>query len=217
MPHYHLLIRTNLLLLLAAFTAGLRNLRQLDIAARIFLLLIGVTLLEEVLAYYWAVKFHDNTKILRLYSIIEIVLLSLYFNFSIKVFQKYNVGFYVAGISLLAGIADIVLSHYPVHFGGLFMYFTGTLVIIMAITSLFQLVKTSAYLRITVIPHFWFAVIQLLFSCCTILIFAFYNYFTKSIAQYQFTISYSLFAVNYLSSIGFAVIFLLYPKMRAHV
>ena len=93
------------------------------------------------------------------------------------------------------------------------MYYEGSLIISLALFSLFQLVKEYPYLVITTMPHFWFAAIQIFFWCFTTFNWTFYDFLSIAIPTYKTWISYAICYVNYPCYAVAAIVFLCYPKM----
>ncbi len=212
MTHYHLVAFINISLLLIAFLSGMLRRRFLDIASKIFCTYIGLTLLEECIAYYCAVKFHQNIPVLRVFNLVEIATLSLYFNYCIEFFRKRNIGIHIAIISSLIGLYNMIACGSMYHLSGFFMYYEGIVIIMMALLSLFQLVKSYSYLVITTNPHFWFAFILIIYWCLSIIDWAFYDFFTIAAPAYKYWISYAIGFINYPFYITVIFTFLRYPQ-----
>ena len=150
--------------------------------------------------------------VLRIFNLVEIVIVSVYFNYSIPFFHKRNIGIYIASFSLLLGIGEMYLFRSLINLNGFFMYYEGTIIISMALFSMFRLVKDHPYLIVTTIPHFWFATVQILFWSFTILNWTFYDYVNTHATSYKPSISYALCFINYLCYLIVAGTFLFYPK-----
>ena len=122
MPYYHLLEITDLLLILLAFVSGWRKVKMRDMAERIFCILLALTFIEEGIAYYCRVQFGQNIPVLRIYSLVEIFLISLYFNYSIPLFRKWKIGICIGSLVFIVGLVDCLLSTDLRQFSNFFMF-----------------------------------------------------------------------------------------------
>jgi hypothetical protein len=194
MQYPHLFIYGGIFLIVVAFIFGYFRRKAFDDATQILFMLTAITLFEECLAYYCALRYHQNILVLRIYSLVEIVFISLYFNYSVHWFRARRTGIYIAAFFFLAGLADFLFRKTMYELSGPFMFLEGLAILSMALFALFQLVSSYDHLVITSIAHFWIAVILIIYWSFSILSLTFYNLFRYAAPQW---INYMFFTVNY--------------------
>ncbi|MHB8207643.1 hypothetical protein [Mucilaginibacter sp.] len=217
MLYHHRWLFIGIFLIALAFGSGCIRNKMFDRSMRIIFILTGINLVEECVAFYCTIRFHQNIPVLRAYSLIEIVFISLYFNYSVHWLHARNGGFFIAGFSFLFGIADLLFYQTIYQLSDLFMFYEGTAILSMAFFALFQMIKNHNYLDITSVPHFWIAFALIIYWSFAIFNLAFYNFISKMAPTYIIWVNHSFYAINYLYSLAIALIFFLYPKMKPNV
>lgn len=215
MPHFHGMAAVNLGLLLLVCLCAVWRLPRLDRAASIFALLMGLTFVEETLAYYCAIKYHNNIPVLRIFSIVEMAMLSIYFNYCIAVFRARALGWYIAALSILAGLIDLLLLEPIDHLSGFYMNFQALVIISIALFAHYQFLSRHGYRPVSPEPHFWISTVLLFFWSVTYLNWALYDLFTIMLKDNKILVDYSIYAVNVTSHLAIAIIFIRYPKSKA--
>src|ERR1044072_8325350 len=91
-----------LFVLLFSFVCSI-ILKNKDKSNTLLCILLGLTLANELVAYFAAKKFGNNLIVYHSFSPIQFFVVALYFNYNIPEFKKYNLGIYI-------GIAGIILG-----------------------------------------------------------------------------------------------------------
>lgn len=197
--------------LLFAVISGLRQFGLLDQGAKLFSILMLISLLDELCSLYATVRYQNDIPIYDVFSIVEFVLVSLYFNYSIDVFQKRRLGIYIAIAGGLLGIADIryqTLSRLDSYF----LLLDGISVITIALYSIARLAQKYEDLDLRYYPHFWISALLTFFWGLTFLTFGLYDYLHDVNAGRWINIHIQLPA-NIITYIGFGLVFHFFPKM----
>lgn len=212
MDRYYLMLSTTWGSLVLACGSALVNYRRLDKAARIFALLMAFTLAEEIISFYAAWKYRNNIPVMRIFSVVEIVTVCLYFNYSNEAFRKKNAGYIIALVSLFVGIADLALSKNLHTFSYFFMSYEAVVIIVMAFITQYLFISRHEYLAIATAPHFWLAAILAFFWSITAVNWILYDVFTDMLPGKKWLIDYFIFLVNIIMHLAIAVVFLRFPK-----
>lgn len=201
-------------ILVFSFLCGAYRYKKLDDASKIFAILLGIASASEIIASIAAIKFHNNMPVYAIYSLIEFCIICLYFNNSIDVFIKKNVGVHIAFIGVLLGIANLRFIQGINTLNSYFLIFEGITIIGMALFSFFRLLIRHDMLRFTRYHHFWFAAILVFFWSVTFLNWSLYEYFNTNYKDHVSIINLSILLVNIITYISISCVFILYPKMQ---
>jgi len=213
MDNYY--IRTNILIVTAAIPVifGTYHYRKLDIGTKIFFYLAVFSFIDESVAYYSALHYHNNMFIYNIANIIEVFIVSLYFNATIKFFKERNFGIIIGILSVIFGIINNFFIQSPNGITNYFLFFQALITIAMSIFSLSMfMIHGSGNVKKEV--HFWFPAI-LMFSWSSVyLLFTLVKYYKKG-PVVDFAVL-ALFAVSVITNLAIAVVFWFYPKMYAY-
>jgi len=196
---------------------GLFRYRIMDPGARIFFYLCVLSLTVESLAYYMAFRYHNNLVVYNLSSIIELFLISVYFNYTIESFRKRNIGLIIGLIGVIVGVVNnfFIQSIYRITY--LFLFYQSLVIITMSIISLAAFLKPDDSRQIKNEVHFWLPVILIFFWSLSYLFFSVINFYSVRLKVVAPEIILILFLIGVLTNIAIATIFFLYPKMNHHV
>lgn len=203
-----------LLALLFALLAGLRRFSKLDYAAKLLCILMIITLLDEVCSFYASREYKNNIPVYNVFSVIEFILVSLYFNYSIDVFKKRGIGIYAAIGGCLLGALDIYYQTIN-HLDSYFLFFDGIGVITMALYSIARMAEKYDDLDFKRYPHFWISMLLTFFWVLTFLTFGLCDYLHDQEAEKWINIRIQLPA-NIITYAGMAIVFNLFPKMSTN-
>ena len=212
MKTYYILMVINLSLFAMPFLTGLSRLKNLDSTLRIFLLLTGISFTGECLAYFAAFRYRNNYPVYAILSIAEMVVASIYFNYSIRSFRKYNLGFFIAAFSLLAGITNLVFFQSMYAMTTYYLYYQSVAIIMMGLIAMFQVLLPNDDLNRKDITHFWIAGTMVFFWCITLLNWGLYDCFTARLKEQKFLIDYFLLAICCITNLGYTIILLKHSK-----
>ncbi len=203
-----------LLVLSIAVVTGSLNYRSMDIGTKIFYYLTILGLVSESLAYYAAFRYTDNLPVYNISSIIELFLLCLYFNYTIAIFRKRNLGWIIAVFSLIAGIINnfFIQSLYGITTN--FLFYQAFVTITLSMISLSTFIKMDDPRQAKKEVHFWLPVILIFSWSFTYLLFSLIAFYEKNVPA---GVVLLLFLVSISTNMAIGLVFFFYPKLNAHV
>ncbi len=201
-------------MLFASFCSVFRF-HRLDSASKILSLLICCGFVNEIAAYFLAKMYHTNIALYTIYSFIEFALLCLYFNKVIDVFKKKDIGLYIAFIGISLGIVNTVYIQHLNTLNSYYLLLESLLVIGMSLFAFFRMLLKHDSLNLYKYPHFWFISAILFFWNITFLSWGVYNYIYQKLGKSAQGINITLMVVSIATYCCFAIVFLLYPKMKS--
>jgi hypothetical protein len=201
--------------LLLSFTTltAYKQLRHLSNADKIIALLLAVALVEEIVAFM-AMRLHGNNLWLsHIYCPLELLLVSLYFDKSIKLFHRYRIGVAV-GLSglLLAAINSIFIQSLETM-NSYFLLFEGCIIIMFSLLSYHQILMDEEKLPYQ-FAQFWISTCFLLFWSATFTGWGVYNVVKQDDFILNPIINKVVAAANYSFYIGLMIVFIRYKKLR---
>ena len=149
--------------LLFASGCGFIRFKRVDLASKILVVLVCCGFINEIAAYYLAIKYHTNMALYTVYAFIEFGLLCLYFNSVIDVFAKKNIGIYIAVGGIVLGVTNMIFVQHLDSLNSFFLLFESLMVIGMSLFAFFRLLLKHDSLTLYRYPHFWFISIILFF------------------------------------------------------
>jgi len=212
-------LKSNILIITAFLPViiGVFRYRAMDLGTKIFFYLSVLGLVVESLAYYMAFRYHNNLIAYNLSNIIELFLISVYFNYTIESFRKRNIGLIIGLVGVIAGIVNnfFIQSIYGItHF---FLFYQSLVIITLSITSLAAFLKPEDSRQIKNEVHFWLPVILIFSWSLSYLFFSVINFYSVKLKVVAPEVILALFLIGVLTNIAVAIIFFLYPKMNHHV
>jgi len=171
--------------------------------------------LEESLAYYWALRYNRNTVVYNITNIIEIFIVSLYFNYAISFFRKRNIGIIIGAFSVAFGIINNFFIQSPNSITNYFLFYQALVTIAMCIILLSTFMVHSYTGNVKKEVHFWLAVILMFCWSFCYLVFTLMKYYTTTAIGTIAVVT--LTVVGIITNLSIAVIFYLYPKMNTYV
>src|ERR1044071_5398828 len=152
-----------LAILCFATVIGVIRYGSLDNATRLLVWYIGLTFLTEGIAITMSIFYHRNNLFLyHVYSPLQFLLLSFYFNYSDRYQRLYGAGWIIG----IAGIVVSLLNSFylqPLHeLNTNFVVLESFLIIGMSLVAFYRLL-ISDELAIFSLPRFWFTSIFLVF------------------------------------------------------
>lgn len=203
-----------LTVLIISVVTGLMRFKKLDLPSRFFLAFNIASCICELAAYYVFGKGVDVDSIYQIYSLVEFTLISLYFNYSIDVFKSRNIGYYIAGIGILAGIANMIWLQPIKTDNSNFINFEGLFIISMCLFSFVRMMLRDDDCPITATAHFWFTSILAFFWSVTFAVWGVREYFTHNSKETLMGISIFILFVATLSSLFTALTYFRYPRFK---
>ena len=202
------------LMLLLAMISSIIRFKEADTSSRLLCYLLCLSFLTEALAYFAAKRFHNNIPVYTVFSLFELMLTSLYFNYCIDIFYKYRIGVYIGIVGFILGVLNIIFLQSISRINSNFLFFEGIVIIAMAFTLFARLVMKHDTLRIKAYHHFWFAVILTFYWCSNFFNLSLYQQIIFAHKPIALLLNMLNFIVNIITYLSIAIVFLLYPKMQ---
>lgn len=212
--NYYIESLLNLTFFFLPILFGVRNLKALDKAAKIFLIFAVSSFLTELTAFFYAVYFKTNLSVYNVFNILNFTLVALYFKELIK-FKKSEVFFKsLIPINITIWLFTIFKIHSLNSINSAFLGYQGIVTISLSVYLMEYIVfkQSRTVFNLKTSPHFSIAFLLLVYWCFSIMQWILYQYFTNRTFGFQY-LDLSLTIINMVINFCFALIFLKYPKM----
>lgn len=186
--------------------------RTNDTASKIIGILVLVTFLNERVGNYYAYTHQNSNVIYGIFNPIQLLIVAIYFNFSIDLFRKKNIGIIIGIIGCIMGFIDYYLL--PDKMNNVFLLSESVIIVAMCLYSFYRMLVIDDGLRLITYPHFWFTAIFLFFWTSLFLIWGLYDFLIEKVGVSADVFQIILLTVNVITYLAFGVVFLLYNKMR---
>lgn len=210
----HSLLYPYLVVLVAACAISIYRFRHLDFPARIFCLLLCLTVLNELLATIFARVYKNNAPVYNIYGLAEIFLLGLFFNQVVDVFRRRNLGVIFGAVGVVVGVINIVAVQSLYTLNTYFLLLEGVVIISLALFSFARMMLHADMPPISRSPHFWLATILTFFWSTTFFNWGFYEYMNTMHPNKVWIVNLLLVVVNIITYASYGVLFLLYPSLQ---
>lgn len=208
---YIILNGIGLLTMAIAITCGIIRLRDMDYGGRLILLLLVAGLLTEILAT-WAGKYlGNNMPIYAVFNIVEVVLVSLFFNECLDAFKREDVGKFIAGFAVVAGVANLVWLQSIHQSNNNFMISGGVYMVVVSIIAIVDIARRGKesnllHLRLNEVLLFYWAV--------SLLTWVFYDDSDQLSEHDEWRVMMAVHMLNWLTNLFFAAVFFFTPKQK---
>ncbi len=191
-----------------AMLIGLFRFKQLDIASRIIVGILMLDVINEVAAYFFAKKYHNNMPVYNINNIVELALIAFYFNAANRSLKRRNIGIWIGLFSIVFGLINFIFLQSILVFSVSFLLFEGFCIIVLSLLAFYRFLLIHEDLQLYRFPHFWFASIFLFFWSITYLYWGLYPIVGAKISGMY------IWLANIISFSAIALVFLFYPKMK---
>jgi hypothetical protein len=192
------------LILLTGIVIGIVRFKKMVSGSRIFLLLLAVTLLSELAAYYCAVKYHDNRFVYNFFNLLQFSLICRAF----YVESRLRTTLIIFALYLLFTVINTIF-YQPLltasNTNGLLMQ--HLLTIVLYFTYLVLYFKKTTHESLTGYPLFWTGLGWLIFSVSSIVAFGYNNLVASGTAWDDISVWVKKIS-NYLLYLSFIPAFL---------
>jgi hypothetical protein len=189
--------------------------KHTDKASRFICILIWLSFLSELIARYTTKKYHNNMPVYAIYGFLEFIMVSLYFNYSIDTFRKHHIGYFIAAVGVIIGVANSIWYQPIDTLNTLYIFLECIGIVCMSLYSFYRLLLTNTTLKLHNRVHFWIPCIFLFNWCATLSSWGMYDHFRTAVKDRTPILNISLSIVSILTYLAFGIIFLLYPKMKS--
>lgn len=201
-----------LALLICTLGISLYRWKFLSKADRWICLLLLITIIQENIANYFYQKFGNNLITYHFYTPVELCLIVLYFNSSLRLGNSMVFGGFAVLICIALALINVIFFQPLSSFNSYYLLFEGCIVIGLCLLSLYKLL-----IREEVIPnkmvHFWFIICFLFYWSLTYANFGLYSESVKVGGTVDAIFNWALYFANYLFYLGIAIVFIRYKKL----
>ena len=186
--------------------------RLLSIADRWIAILMVATSVQELAAAYLALYYHNNFATFHIYTPIEIGIICMYFDRSIRFRKPYVIGGIIAGISALVSIYNSVELQPLDMMNTYFILYEGCLIIIFCLLSFYKLL-----IRDDIVPgrmtHFWLTICFLFYWTLTYANLGLFARVPEDQVTLRAIFIWTLYFANLLFYLGIITVFVRYKKL----
>lgn len=205
-----------LIILLAAFIISLARYLFLDTALKMIAILLGFTIIIEVLAAYMAKNHHNNLGVYHIYTPVAIILTLLYFHFLHPQLRKWRIIPILIGVSIVAFVLNTVfLEPMDKVLDSNMMLFSELITAAFCLYTLYILFSSGdTGFKITSSSRFWISMLFLFFCCSTFILWSTLQILRATGRHSHLYIAYdALWIVNIIFYSGFGTVFYFIPKL----
>lgn len=174
-----------------------------------------VTTITEIIAFLLYYTKGNNVIIYHIYSPIQLLILSVYYNQAISFFKQKRIG-YVIGVSglFISLINSLFIQQPPSSLNSYFIVIEALLVISMTLCYFYDFLNTKLTTRRFTTPDFWISCLLLLFWS-----FTFFRWLASLsmpgvVSANIYYILYMMWVINIITYTGFGLVFLFYRKLQ---
>lgn len=186
--------------------------RYIDKPTRTIWVLLLFTLLGEIVSEYYAVKYGNNMPVYHFYNPIELLIISIYFNYRVEYFKVRSLGFIIGGLGLIIGILNTLFIQGIKELNSYFLLFEGFVIIFYSLTYFIQIFQNTNTQPLFT-PHFWYVSIFLFKWGITYANWSLYSFIGENMIKLIPSLAWLILLVNIISFGGFAIVFYYLPKM----
>lgn len=204
-----------LLLLAGVSLLGLLKRKAIDTPAQLILYCIILTTISETTARILALTIKNNLFVYHIYTPIQFLFISLFFNYSIPSFKKRYLGIVIGISGIIFSIFNSIFLQNPfTTFNTYFLAVESFLIITMTLCYFYSFLDNANTSKQFATADFWIA--------CLLLVFWSFTFFTwlTGIALslvdpiYMLGVRYMMYAINIITYTGFGLVFLFYRKLQ---
>ncbi|CAG0993614.1 hypothetical protein ARNL5_03442 [Anaerolineae bacterium] len=191
-----------------AIIGGLYNIKQRDIAMKILVALLCLTLISEFTAYWAAITYRNNMFIYHFFAPIQLVILCVYFDNIGDRHKKRKNGLLIGVTGVVIAVINTLFFQPLQIFNSNFLLFEGIVIMGLALFT-FQRILTDDKIDIYRYSHFWIVTILIFFWSITYTTWALFSVLQIKKLFLMSYVSKVLWAVNIItySAIGFVLLY----------
>lgn len=209
-----ILLKIYILLLAGVSVISITRYKVVDTSAKFIVALLLLTSFSETVAYYISITTKNNLFIYHIYSPIQLLLLSIFYNYTITFFKPKNIGLLIGVTGVIASILFSILFQNPTSsLNTYFLVLESLLIIGMTLCYFYDFLNTTHTTKQFTTPNFWIA--------CILLIYWSFTFFRWSVGvaipsislENTKWINYMMYFINMVTYTGFGLVFLFYRKL----
>lgn len=207
------------LLILSCAVFSVMRYRQLDKATHFICIWVWLGVATEIIAEFYARKYHNNAPVYSLSCLLELGIIGLYFNKAVAGLQKRHIALALTAGGVIAGLFHLTFLQPPPpgQLSSNFLFLECLMISAFSLFAIFKMQDTPS-VAIWREVHFWIPAILLFYECTAFWNWAIYNYVINNVRDKAIYFSISLLLINIVTYAGILLVLIFYPKMqRSHV
>jgi len=200
--------------LLAAVLYAAIRFRKLDKGGKCICAFIWLGFLFESIGWVAASKFQNNHQVYAIGNILELALLSLYFNNAIRKLQENNIGIIIAIVGAILGVINMAFFQPINTLNSNFVFLECVVVVCLCLFLIFKMLITDEEIELKKEFHFWIACTLLFHQCTSLGNWGLLGYITEFLPEkivFWDIIIVLVYTITYFSLI---ILFYYYPKLK---
>jgi len=187
--------------------------KMVDKTTRYIFLWIWLGLLTEAAGYIAIRLFQTNLPVYSISSILEFIILCLYFNKSVPPLKERAIGLLLAVAGLLLGILNTIFLQPLQTVNSNFLFLECLVIVCLALYALYRMF-VEPDLKLWKETHFCFSCLIVFYECVSLWNWGIYGYIVQFYPEKSMVLNISLIAGNLLVYLSCGILIYLYPKMR---
>lgn len=197
----------------AAIYVGFRY-KKVNRSTKLICLLIWLGFLTELIGLYAAKIYHNNYPVYNISCYFEFIVISLYYNYSIKTLREKHIGIYIAVGGVILGIINTLWLQKLTALDSNFLFLECILVVSMSLYSIYRFALFDDEMNLHQQVHFWIAFILLFEQCASLSSWGFYDKFAEEDAGKAVILDETVLSINIITYLSFCALFFRYPKLK---
>lgn len=200
-----------LLLLAAASVAGALRRQQLSAADRVIWWLMILTFISETAALICEKTLRNNMYVSHIFSPLQLLLASIYYNQTIPFLKKTNLGNWIGITGVLLSICISAFVQPPHTYNSWFFLFESFAIIMLSLWLYFTILTREDF-AVLRSAAFWIATFLMVFWSFSFYYFGLYN-FSRDLKPMLRAFRVIFITLNFATYGGFFCVFIFYPKL----
>lgn len=188
--------------------------RKLDKTSKYICAFIWLGALSELIGWYFTQTFNNNLPVYAICNIVELCIISLYFNNLISGFQKFNIGMIIASVGGLLGTVNIVFFEPLKTISFNFVFFECVIIVCLCLYSVFLMLVAEEDHVLWKEFHFWTTCTLLFYQCASLWNWGIYNYTTQLSSEKIALLNISMLFINVITYLALTYLLYQFPKLR---
>jgi len=187
---------------------------KLDRAGKYICGFIWLSFLTESMGWAAAFAFANNLPVYTISNILELCIISLYFNNSVRKLNVYHIGVLIGITGVVLGGLNIVLLQPINTLNSNFVFIECIVVVCLCLYSIFTMLMSDEEVTLHKEFHFWIICILLFYQCASLGNWGLLNYFIEFLPDKLIFWHIALVLVYTITYISLIILFYYYPKLK---
>ncbi len=188
-------------------SAGFANYSRLANAEKLFVWLLGMTLVTEITAFIFFINGRNNMPLYQIFGLVYYLVIVQYFSTSLKDFPTRFVFRGLQFIGVTAFVLNLLFLQPLNVFSSHFFMMMSVVIICLCLLSFYRLLSATISLNLAISRRFWIDVILIVFWSITFLNWGLYNVLHKLLEENFWWVRFMLLTINVVTyfALGFVL------------